>query len=55
MTASKSKKDIYLSYDLGANSYIVKPFSFDSMIEIIGSVKKYWFDVVELPRGGIGR
>lgn len=48
MTTSKSEEDIYLSYDLGANSYIVKPFSFDSMVEIIRSVKKYWFDVVEL-------
>jgi len=48
MTTSKSEEDIYQSYDLGANSYIVKPFSFDSMFEIIRSVKKYWFDIVEL-------
>lgn len=48
MTTSKSEEDIYLSYNLGANSYIVKPFSFDSMVEIIRSVKKYWFDIVEL-------
>jgi len=48
MTTSRSEEDIYLSYNLGANSYIVKPFSFDSMVEIIRSVKKYWFDIVEL-------
>ena len=47
MNTSKSEEDIYQSYDLGANSYIVKPFSFDSMVEIIRSVKEYWFDIVE--------
>ncbi len=49
LTTSKNREDVLLSYDLGANSYIVKPATFGSMLDIIQSLKKYWFEVANLP------
>jgi CheY-like chemotaxis protein len=49
LTTSKTESDIYRSYDLGANSYIVKPVSFPGLVEVMMSLEKYWFEIVELP------
>lgn len=49
MTVSKEEEDIIRSYDLGANSYIRKPVRFTQMVEIIKTIGKYWFEIVELP------
>ncbi len=37
------------SYDLGVSGFIVKPVTFDSLIEIVRTLGKYWFEIVELP------
>lgn len=50
LTTSKDEADIYGSYNLGANSYITKPVSFQSMVEKITSLGQYWFEIVELPK-----
>ena len=52
LTTSSSDKDIYRSYDIGANSYITKPVTFDSLVDILDTLGKYWFSVVQLPREG---
>ena len=49
LTTSKAEEDIQLSYYLGANSFIIKPVSFTSLIEVMKTIGKYWFDIVELP------
>ncbi len=49
LTTSKEEGDIIRSYDLGANSYITKPVTFESLVEVIKSLGKYWFEIVELP------
>ncbi|MEO5359481.1 MAG: response regulator [Nitrospirota bacterium] len=49
MTTSSSKEDIQQCYNLGVNSYVRKPESFDRLIEIAGIISKYWFNAVELP------
>jgi len=49
LTTSKAEEDILRSYDLGVNSFIVKPVTFDQFIEIMKTITKYWFEVVELP------
>lgn len=49
MTVSKEEEDIIRSYDLGANSYIRKPVRFTEMVEIVKTIGKYWFEIVELP------
>ncbi len=49
LTTSKAEEDIYRSYDLGVNGFIVKPVTFESLTEIIKILGKYWFEIVELP------
>jgi CheY-like chemotaxis protein len=49
LTTSKSDEDIYRSYDLGVNSYIVKPVTFEALVDVLVTLEKYWFEIVELP------
>ncbi|MGB3653301.1 MAG: response regulator [Rivularia sp. (in: cyanobacteria)] len=49
LTTSKAEEDIQLSYSLGANSFIIKPVTFASLVEVMKTIGKYWFDIVELP------
>jgi CheY-like chemotaxis protein len=49
LTTSKADEDIYKSYDLGVNSYIVKPVTFEALVDILQTLEKYWFQIVELP------
>jgi CheY-like chemotaxis protein len=49
-TTSKAEEDILRSYNLGVNSFITKPVSFDLLTELTQTLTKYWFEIVELPR-----
>lgn len=49
LTTSKSEDDIYRTYDMGANSYITKPVSFESLVHMVELLGRYWLDTVELP------
>ena len=49
LTTSQADEDIYKSYDLGVNSYIVKPVTFEALVDILQTLEKYWFEIVELP------
>jgi CheY-like chemotaxis protein len=49
LTTSRAEEDVFRLYDLGANSYITKPVTFESLVEIVKALKRYWFEVVELP------
>jgi CheY-like chemotaxis protein len=49
LTTSKAEEDIYRSYDMGANSFIPKPVSFEGLLEVTRGLANYWFDIVELP------
>lgn len=49
LTTSKSDADVCRSYLDGANSFITKPVTFDSMCEIIQRMGEYWFQIVRLP------
>jgi CheY-like chemotaxis protein len=49
LTTSKAEEDILRSYDLGVNSFIIKPVTFDQLIDIMKTLTKYWFEIVELP------
>ena len=49
LTTSKAEEDILKTYELGVNSYITKPVTFDGMVEVMNSLGKYWFEIVELP------
>ena len=49
LTTSKADDDICKTYDLGVNSYITKPASFESLVSVMKALVKYWFHTVELP------
>jgi CheY-like chemotaxis protein len=49
LTTSKADEDIAQSYDLGANSFISKPVTFDGLVEVVRGLGKYWFEIVALP------
>lgn len=50
LTTSKAEEDILRSYDLGANSFITKPVTFESLVNVVRTISSYWFEIVELPR-----
>ncbi|HBU69003.1 MAG TPA: two-component system response regulator [Elusimicrobia bacterium] len=49
LTTSKADEDIVRTYDFGVNSFISKPVTFAGLVEIMKSLIKYWFEIVELP------
>lgn len=49
LTTSKAEEDILRAYDLGVNSFIVKPVTFQSLVDVTLTLKKWWFEIVELP------
>jgi CheY-like chemotaxis protein len=49
LTTSSAEEDIYTTYNLGANSFIIKPETYASLIEVINTLGKYWFEIVKLP------
>ncbi len=49
LTTSKAEEDILRGYNLGANSYITKPVTFEGLVTVVRSLKNYWLEIVELP------
>ncbi|HET7023617.1 MAG TPA: response regulator [Gemmatimonadales bacterium] len=49
LTSSRDGGDVNRAYDLGANSYLVKPVSFDALQELIQLVSRYWNEWNEGP------
>jgi CheY-like chemotaxis protein len=48
LTTSQAQEDIFRSYDLGVNSYIAKPVTFASLVEVTKVLGRYWFEIVEI-------
>ncbi len=49
LTTSKAEEDIVRSYDLGVNSFITKPVTFDALVAAMSIFTQYWFEIVALP------
>lgn len=49
LTTSKAEQDILRTYDLGVNSFITKPVTFEGLVEVVKSLNHYWIEIVELP------
>jgi len=45
LTSSKEEGDRALSYDIGANSYLVKPVSFDGFLGVVRQIEGYWLSL----------
>ncbi|MHB8709173.1 MAG: response regulator [Desulfuromonadales bacterium] len=42
LTSSAEDRDIAAAYRLGANSYIIKPVSFEKFLEVADRIELYW-------------
>jgi CheY-like chemotaxis protein len=51
LTSSREEKDLYSSYDRGANSYVVKPVAFEEFIGAITRLGVFWAVLNEPPPG----
>jgi len=49
LTSSREDRDIMESYQLGVNSYIVKPVNFEQFTESVRQIKLYWLLMNEPP------
>jgi CheY-like chemotaxis protein len=45
LTSSKEEGDRALSYDTGANSYLVKPVSFEGFLGVVRQIEGYWLSL----------
>ena len=48
LTSSGEDRDIQKAYELGANSYIVKPVDFEKFVEVAAQIDLYW-NVINIP------
>lgn len=52
LTSSEESTDINRAYDLGANSYLVKPVDFDALLHMVKGLGLYWLVLNEDPEVG---
>ncbi len=55
MTSSCEEQDLVKSYQLGVNSYLVKPVKFQQFVESVKQLSMYWALLNEPPPGTVGR
>ena len=49
LTTSNRDEDIDRAYDLGCNSYIIKPVNYDNFLEAVKDIQRYWTSISEIP------
>ena len=52
LTTSEAERDLVKTYDLHANAYVVKPIDLDRFMEVVRSIKDFWFSTAKLPGSG---
>ena len=50
LTTSSAEEDVYRTYNLGVNSFITKPATFEGLVTLIRDIGSYWFETVKLPK-----
>lgn len=48
-TTTKNENEIRRCYELGANTYIVKPVSFDALLKVVEDIRSYWLKTASIP------
>ena len=49
-STSTAPEDVSKSYQLGVNSYISKPFTFEGLMKVVHAIDNYWCSLVVLPK-----
>ena len=52
LTTSHAETDVMKTYELGANSFITKPVTFAGLVDLMANLRRYWFELVQLPKDG---
>jgi len=47
LTSSREETDVVTGYELGANSYVRKPISFEEFVRTVAQLAQYWLSVNE--------
>lgn len=50
LTSSRENSDLDRAYDLGTNSYLVKPIDFQDFVNLIELIDAYWFKANQKPQ-----
>jgi two-component system, chemotaxis family, response regulator Rcp1 len=50
LTTSQAERDIFDTYSLHANGYVMKPLDLDEFTGIVDSIKAFWFATAKLPQ-----
>src|SRR5665213_1765987 len=50
LTTSRAEEDIVRTYDLGVNSFVSKPVTFEGLAAVTQTLAGYWFELVQLPQ-----
>jgi CheY-like chemotaxis protein len=48
-TTTKNENEIRRCYELGANTYIIKPVSFDGLLSVVENIRAYWMNTASIP------
>jgi CheY-like chemotaxis protein len=48
-TTTKNEMEIRRCYELGANTYIVKPARFEALLKVVEDIRNYWFGTASIP------
>ena len=48
-TTTKNEIEIKRCYELVANSYVVKPISFDALLKVVENIRSFWFQTASIP------
>jgi two-component system response regulator len=48
-TTTKNENEINRCYELGANTYVVKPVGFENLVKTIEDIRSYWFSTAQIP------
>ncbi len=51
MTSSQEEKDVFESYRLGVNSFVVKPVNFEKFVNTVAELGLYWMVINNPPKG----
>lgn len=49
LTGSYAEDDVRHAYELGARSFITRPFEFEDLVEVVNRIRAYWANTVRLP------
>lgn len=52
LTTSRDEADVLGSYGQHANCYVAKPVTFESLVQVVGNIQKFWSGVATLPPNG---